>query len=1014
MDLTRAVCQNIFTCAPSQPLVFSGDKLPTGQLKVLIALIPEPIQMLQQQRLEHFHTLLATSEHTTETALWTDDVQQQFQQCWVGSEFVWEHCQKEPEVVFQLLNDGLLHRSYNAGEMATQLTAALASCDSETELMQRLRLFRQRQQLRIIFRDLNRLAPMTETTADVSAMADACIQQACDWLYDDLCQQLGTPYGGFIDQEPTQQRMIVLGMGKLGAHELNLSSDIDLIFCYPCKGETQGATRSLSNQEFFIRLGQRLIKVLDSNTADGFVFRVDMRLRPYGQSGALVLSNTAMEQYYQDQGRDWERYALIKARCITGDSAMCAELMAVLRPFVYRRYIDFGAISALRDMKQMIEREIARRNLHNNIKLGHGGIREIEFIAQSFQLIHGGKDQALQERSLLTVLNHLERANYLPVEACEELREAYIFLRNTEHALQAYRDQQTQTLPNSADEQQRLAWVMGFAEYEQLMGVLDCHRERVQQHFMAVVAEGNGKEESEQDNSDWQMFWSQQMEPEEELAWLADLGFDKVDAVRRKLVSLRDGKVLNSVRRQSAERINRFLPLLLMAVLKYPDADQVLLRLLSIVEAVLRRTAYLVLLMENPGAMAHLVSLCAASPWITEQIARHPVLLDEFLNLRNLYSPPARSELDDELRQQLAHIPEEDLDNQMEALRYFRMAHMLRVIAAQVTGRMPLMKESDYLTWTAEAILAAALNITRHQLVQRHGEPSYDGETAPGFIIVGYGKLGGIELGPDSDLDLVFIHNSQPNRMTTGERSIDNGMFFTRLGQRLVHMLSTNTISGQLYEVDMRLRPSGNSGLLVSSLNSFEKYQEKEAWTWEHQALVRARVVCGDTDLSLAFDRVRHKILTKKRDLAALRDDIRKMRTKMVANLGTKASRGGQTPESWTSAGVFHIKHDYGGIVDIEFIVQFAVLAWAHDHPELTCWSDNIRILELLADKQLLTMQQAHQLNTAYQAYRTEVHRRALQKLGNTIGGDQINSHRAAVITVWNALLEDNIPTMLA
>lgn len=982
-------------------------------------LIPKLIQTLQHQHFVQFKALLPSepSEQTVPEAI-SPELQQQLQHCWVGSEFAWELCQKHPQWILELASSGSLHRSLARDDMPTQLTNALAGCDSEAELMQRLRQFRQQQQLRIIFRDLNRLAPMTETTVDVSAMADACIQQALDWLYDDLCQQLGTPYGSFIDQEPTPQRMIVLGMGKLGAHELNLSSDIDLIFCYPCKGETRGATRSLSNQEFFIRLGQRLIKVLDSHTVDGFVFRVDMRLRPYGQSGALVLSNTAMEQYYQDQGRDWERYALIKARCITGDSAMCTELMTVLRPFVYRRYIDFGAITALRDMKQMIEREIARRNLHNNIKLGHGGIREIEFIAQSFQLIHGGKDQALQERSLLKVLNHLEHANYLPAQVCDELREAYIYLRNVEHALQAWRDQQTQTLPNPTvstpdlpDERQRLAWMMGFSEYDDFIKVLDQHRNCVQQHFTAVISDCSNKQEQQYNNSDWQMFWGQQMQPEEEQAWLVEFGFHKVDAIHRKLVSLRDGKVLSSVRRQSAERINRFLPLLLMAVVNFPEADQVLLRLLSIVEAVLRRTAYLVLLIENPGALTHLISLCAASPWITEQIARYPVLLDEFLNLRSLYSPPARSELDDELRQQLAHIPEDDLDNQMEALRYFRMAHMLRVIAAQVTGKMPLMKESDYLTWTAEAILSAALNITRHQLVQKHGEPGFEGNRAPGFVIVGYGKLGGIELGPSSDLDLVFIHDSQPNLMTTGERCIDNSMFFTRLGQRLVHTLSTNTLSGQLYEVDIRLRPSGNSGLLVSSLSAFEKYQEHEAWTWEHQALVRARVICGDTHLSRAFDNVRFKILTKKRDLAALRDDIRKMRQKMVANLGTKSSQGGPTPQSWTNAGVFHIKHDHGGIIDIEFIVQFAVLAWSHDHPELTRWSDNIRILEVLADQQLLSAEQAQQLNSAFQTYRSEVHRRALQKLGSAISGDLMKSHREAVITIWNWILEDNIAT---
>ncbi len=962
---------------------------------------------LGRVRLQHFNTLCTCDV----TSTWSPQYLQQFQHCWLGSDYAWEVCQRIPETVVAMVEEGVFHRSYRADEMATRLAESAATCTSEAELMSALRQFRQQQQLRIIFRDLNRLAPMVETTADVSAMADACIKTACDWLYDDCCEALGTPYGAVADEPPTPQRMMVLGMGKLGAHELNLSSDIDLIFCYPCKGETQGKPRSLSNQEFFVRLGQRLIKVLDSPTAEGFVFRVDMRLRPYGQSGALVLSSTAMEQYYQSQGRDWERYALIKARCITGDGVMCQQLMDVLRPFVYRRYIDFGAIDALRDMKQMIEREIARRNLHNNIKLGHGGIREIEFIVQSFQLIHGGKDRQLQERSLLVVLNHLAEGHYLDPAVCDDLRQGYEFLRNVEHALQAQRDQQTQTLPTSADDQLRLALMMGFDDFKVFLEELDHHRERVQFHFNGIISDGGREQERPKGNQDFQLFWRGQMSSNEALEWLQQLHFDAPQDVLRKLVNLRDGKALQSVRRQSAERITQFMPLLFDVVLKHPQSGQVLLRLLSIVETVLRRTAYLVLLMENAKALEHLVSLCAASPWITEQIARHPVLLDEFLDIRSLYSPPAKAELEDELRQQLAHIPEDDLDSQMEALRYFRMAHMLRVAAAQVSGQMPLMKESDYLTWMAEAILSTTLDIARYQLSHRHGEAGADqGQPPPGFIIIGYGKLGGIELGPSSDLDLVFLHNSQGNKMTTGERSIENSLFFTRLGQRLVNMLSANTISGQLYEVDMRLRPSGNSGLLVSSFSAFEKYQSEDAWTWEHQALVRARAICGTPALAAAFEVVRVDVLARQRDLTTLREEIRAMRQKMSTTLGTKATGGGVEASSWTAEGHFHLKQDRGGIVDIEFIVQFAVLAWSHSHRALTRWSDNIRILDVLAEEGLLPEQDVQRLNQAYQVYRKELHRRSFQKMSSTLSGDHMHEHRQAVITIWNAVLEDTIP----
>ncbi|WP_281646430.1 bifunctional [glutamate--ammonia ligase]-adenylyl-L-tyrosine phosphorylase/[glutamate--ammonia-ligase] adenylyltransferase [Parendozoicomonas sp. Alg238-R29] len=942
----------------------------------------------------------------------SEEIKTQIIKCWIGSDYCWEVCRTTPELLLDLLQQDLLHRSLSQSDMADELYEQLKDCDSEDTLMSVLRKFRKKHQLRIIFRDLNRLALMTETTTDISAMADACIELSCDWLHDDCCKQLGTPMGADDGEDELHpQHMTILGMGKLGAGELNLSSDIDLIFCYPCKGETQGTARTITNQEFFTRLGQRLIRVLDTNNADGFVFRVDMRLRPYGQSGALALSFSAMEQYYQDQGRDWERYALIKARFITGDQEAGTQLMDMLRPFVFRRYIDFSAITALRDMKRMIRREVARRSLHNNIKLGHGGIREIEFIVQSFQLIHGGRDRSLQARSLLTVIDSLESSEYLPSEACNDLREANEFLRNVEHTLQAWKDKQTQTLPKNSEEQFRLAWIMGFSSWETFTEKLDFHRERVATHFSAIVAESEEQEPvKDSSTSDWDAFWDGQLEKEEEILVLNKMGFITPEEIHRRLVNLRDGKILKTVRRQSAERIALFMPRLLNAVLREANPDQALLRVLTIIEAVLRRTAYLVLLMENPGALKHLISLCSASPWITEQVARHPALLDEFLNLGNLYAPPDKAQLEDELRQQLAHIPEEDLETQMESLRYFRMAHMLRVAAAQVAGKMPLMKESDYLTWTAETILSSVQDIARKQLVCRHGEPGYDtDEQAPGFLIVGYGKLGGIELGPGSDLDLVFIHNSDSNKVTTGERSLDNSMFFARMGQRIVHMLSTSTISGQLYEVDMRLRPSGNSGLLVSALKAFEKYQYKEAWTWEHQALVRARCIAGDAVLAKQFEAVRADILSQTRDIPKLKKDVREMRHKMAKNLGTKSTQGGALPTSWTADSAFHLKHDHGGIVDIEFIVQYAVLAWSHAHHALTRWTDNIRILEELEQAGLMPSENVQQLNQAYQAYRKTLHRHALQKMGSQVSGDQMHHHRKAIITIWNELLGDNI-----
>ncbi len=479
--------------------------------------------------------------------------------------------------------------------------------------------------LRIIWLDLNRRVSMQETTADMSAMADTCIDGALNWLYADCCKTMGTPYGTNIPgEEPVPQKMVVLGMGKLGANDLNLSSDIDLIFTYPCQGETRGCKKILTNQEFFIRLGQRLIKVLDYQSADGFVFRVDMRLRPYGSSGALAMSFAAMEQYYQDQGRDWERYAMLKARVVAGNILAGQLLLSQLRPFVYRRYIDFGSISALREMKQLIQREVKRKGMESNIKLGPGGIREIEFIIQSFQLIHGGRDRSLQKRNLLSALSTLLTTGYFSPDEARELKEAYIYLRNLEHAIQALADRQTQDLPKGAETQARIAFSMGHKDWPELLSTLEQHRQRITVHFDAVIADPEAANTGETHSDQWEALWLGHLSEEEEQQLMGQEGFMDIDASWKRLISLRDGKAITRVRRQSRDRLDKFILLLLSVAAQSSEPDTFLLRILPLIEAVLRRTAYLVLLIENPAALEHLGKLCIASPWIAEQIARFP------------------------------------------------------------------------------------------------------------------------------------------------------------------------------------------------------------------------------------------------------------------------------------------------------------------------------------------------------------------------------------------------------
>ncbi|MFW5825248.1 MAG: bifunctional [glutamate--ammonia ligase]-adenylyl-L-tyrosine phosphorylase/[glutamate--ammonia-ligase] adenylyltransferase [Marinobacter sp.] len=877
----------------------------------------------------------------------------------------------------------------------------LAEVSDEPSLHRALRRFRRESQFRMIWRDLMGLADYHETVAAASDFAEISIQAALDWLYPQACEQYGTPWGADpVTGAEAPQQMVVLGMGKLGGHELNISSDIDLIFAFPGKGETRGGRRSLDNQQFFIRLGQKLIQALDQITADGFVFRVDMRLRPYGQSGALALSFSALETYYQDQGREWERYAMVKARVVAGDQKAGRVLMENLRPFVYRKYIDFSAFESLRSMKAMINREVRRKGLENNIKLGSGGIREIEFVVQAFQLIRGGRDRELQQRGLLTILGELEALELLPTQVVKELREAYLFLRNLEHALQGMEDKQTQLLPDDELGQARIALIMGFDNWRDCLDTLNEHRSRVARHFADIIALDDGDEAPEGLDEGWQELWLAEMEEDDALPWLAERGFEKPDESLAQLRELRESRTVQVMQTQGRQRLNHFMPVLLEALSHVEQPSETLERVLQLVEAILRRTAYMVLLLENPGARTQLVWLCSESPWIARQLAETPLLLDELLNAENLYHPPARAELEDDLRQQMLRIPYEDLEEQMESLRHFRKAHTLRVAASELRGTLPLMKVSDYLTWIAEVVLDHVVEVAFANLVSRHGYPRRTDGTAcdTDFAIIGYGKLGGLELGYTSDLDLVFIHDADPEQSTDGDKPIDNAVYYTRLGQRIVHILSTQTPSGQLYEVDMRLRPSGNSGLLVSTVASFEKYQRNEAWTWEHQALARARGVAGCGPTLEKFERLRHDILCQPRDPDKLRTEVVEMREKMRSSLGTPETRQQE---------VFHIKHDVGGLIDIEFMVQYLVLAHAGVHPELTQWSDNIRQLEELGRAGVLPVKDTEKLRETFITLRSTIHRRALQNLNSQVAGDAFPDERAYVRQMWQQLMTE-------
>lgn len=947
-----------------------------------------------------------------------EDFSLQLTRAFVGSEYLAKTCVQQPQLLLDLIASGELFEALPM-QGYVDLKAAVEACESDAELDKTLRCHRHKAMVRLIWRDLNRTATMVETTAELSCFADTAIQQAAAFHYRQLAAQYGVPVGNYSG---LTQPFMVLGMGKLGACELNVSSDIDLIFTYPEAGQTNGEQRQLSNQEFFIKLGQRVIKSLDAQTADGFVFRVDMRLRPHGQSGALVMNFDALEDYYQTQGRDWERYAMVKARVVAAEGGerpeqAVAMLTELLLPFTYRQYIDFSVIEALRDMKSLIRRQVQRKGMNLDVKLGEGGIREVEFVVQAFQLIRGGRDARLRERQVCKMLPFLERENYLPPGTGAALLAAYEFLRNTEHAIQAFQDRQTQSLPSDALGRLRLAWVMGFDSWEAFTDVLNAHRMRVNDEFRAVIAAPEEDEKASATGLEsWLGIWDGTLSGEEALRFLAAHHCDAPDQLLQRLQQSRESRAVLNMQASSRKRLDSFMPRLLSTLSRLSGSGEApvgmaetLSRILLLVESITRRSAYLVLLMENPTALHQLVKLCSASPWIADELSRHPALLDELLTPESLYAPPDKDALRDDLRREVLRLGWDDLEGHMETLRYFRSAHALRVAASEVTGALPLMKVSDYLTYIAEVLLEHVLALAWQQMIARHGRPlGEDGQAAeqPDFIVVGYGKLGGIELSHGSDLDLVFIHNAPAQLSTDGEKPLDNLTFYTRLGQKIIHILNTSTLSGKLYEVDMRLRPSGNSGMLVTSLAAFEKYQLNEAWTWEHQALVRARVAAGDQELAEAFEVVRQKVLCQKRELTVLREEVRNMRMKMRDQLGSHKNNA-QNDE------VFNLKQDAGGIVDIEFMVQYAVLAWAWKQPSLAKYTDNIRILGALEEAGLLDAESVAHLIDAYKAYRSTGHRLALQRQEAVLhskqgeGEPMFVTERQLVGRLWQQLLDD-------
>jgi [glutamine synthetase] adenylyltransferase / [glutamine synthetase]-adenylyl-L-tyrosine phosphorylase len=923
-----------------------------------------------------------------------------FQQALTLSDFILRSALQAPELLIELFNSEQLLAT-TTPDYSAMLAIEVEKCSTEEQLQKCLRLFRLVQMVHIAVGDFLLNITLDESLKRLSLLADNLIIYANNWL-EKFCQD---KWGVPVNSAGERQNLLVYGMGKLGGQELNFSSDIDLIFAYPEAGETQGLRRSIDNQLFFTRLGQKLITALNQQTADGFVYRVDMRLRPFGESGPLVLSFNAMENYYQDQGRDWERYAMLKARLI-GEGKYHGQLSNMLRPFVYRRYIDFSVIDSLRRMKAMIAQEVRRKNLKNNIKLGAGGIREVEFIVQVFQMIRGGRVSDLQHRNLLTVLPLLVKHGEINQQSAQVLSNSYRFLRRVENIIQALNDQQTQTLPEDALDQHRLITILADSNccnWPRFLAQLDFHMQGVHQQFCELIGEESPNRQAV--DQYWTTLWDSQWSDEESIAWIEqspqlqqendDNKLWHSESLWQTLRDFRREMIKSSMGNRGRQVLDKLVPTLLWHLADLKLADQTLARVLGVLTTIATRTAYLELLFENEGALKQLIHLCHNSSWVAEHIAKFPILLDELIDPKLFHQPPLLSSYLAELRETMLRVPEEDQEAQMITLRQYKQAKQLRIAAADITGILPITKVSDHLTALAEAIVEEVANLAWQQMALRFGVPcSKLGGHDKGFAVIGYGKLGGIELGYSSDLDLVFVHDADLAEMTTGAKSISAGQFYLKLAQRMMHLFNTRMANGILYELDMRLRPSGNAGLLMVHIDTFAHYQRNDAWTWEHQALVRARIIYGQPVLAERFKAIKRDVLMRRRDKSILCEEVTKMRNKMRQHLDK------------SSASDVDIKQGRGGLVDIEFLVQYLVLTHSAQHPNLSDFSDNINLLKYLASIAVISEHQRQILVDNYCQLRDFSHHATLQNSAAMLPVIEFAAQHSQVTDIVEQLLQ--------
>jgi len=907
---------------------------------------------------------------------------------WASSEFIFNASLQDPTLIniYTKQNPKL-----GLKQLILELENNLLDVTSLEQINQQICRFKLEKSAIIAWQQIINKKDLKIILAWTSQLADAILKVALDKCYIQLSQRYGYP----VLEHQVKMPLYVVALGKLGGNELNFSSDLDIIFVYVKNGIIKNNKKELTHQEFFTKLVQLILQMLHPNNPHNRVYRIDLRLRPYGKSGPLVSSYSALEKYYQEQGRDWERYALVKARIINQDKN-AKEIAALLNAFVYRKYLDYSAFNALRDMKSMIKEQSKESSLHADIKRGEGGIREIEFIAQAFQIIKGGRLPALKTSSLLMALKACQQENILSKASIAKLKSAYLFLRELENCLQILNDKQIHHLPDDNLEQKRVTVSMSVKNWQLICSQLKSHQKDVAQIFKETITPTSKKETTID-------LLVADLTEKQIKDYFNSLGLNEVNELYETLMSLKSYIYTREATPIARKRMALLLPNILTRLAKEKSPNRIFKKLLPLLTAISLRSAYLVLLLENPNTLVWLIQLAKRGGWFIERIAQFPILLDELLDLQIANEQLTETALQKQLRQRAASIATDDIEQQMLVLREFKLKTELLIAIQQINQMLSAEAISQLLTILAEAIIQQVFSWTWQQVTQKYGKiVDANCEEQSHCIIVSYGNLGAYSMNYQSDLDLILVFDVPQEKMTDGHKSISAMEFYAKLFQRMLTMLGTQTTSGVLYETDTRLRPSGNQGLVVVTLAGFKTYQLEKAWTYEHQALIRARPVAGDYKIYSKFQSLRSNVLSIDLDSNKIKHDILNMAQRLRADARQLSH------ESKFKINTKSFKNCAGSITDIDFMVQYTVLIYAKKYPLLLKSTKTTDIVRTLGEYQLWSVTMAEQVVDIYEFYQECLQQVALIGILSEAISKKIAVCQRQIIEYWQQLFEEN------